>query len=537
MSTERGTFLGLPPDVRQRIYLHVGVSAGRPIYIMPRGPRTLPSRRYFTRKLLYLCKLIHSEIIYFICSRNRLIVHEKAMEFGLRFLRRLPPRTCYELSHLHVQLYSRSIRGPIENPKPNDEQIMMWQEAATHVLSHTKPQKLRLRLVCDTGEDKELTSAILKPLLDFPGILGEFEVRIHSRRNTQFCILAREIYTQVMCPDVVRPFNFTKLPPEVRRNILTYTDLVAPSCQVQWSASAGFYIDFSQNYCENGREIEQLLYGCQFRRCKVRNDYANTPSPCSFDHSGYSPHCRCWMPPQSLMFVSRQMYEEASDVFYSCNRIVALPYGSCFEPDLYTLPLSPRLDISVFITRFMWPEILCRLRYLEILFPPLGENLTVEEPIPAYSDWISAVDHLKKYANFDGLTIVAHIRFPNHMEKLRKSANWFESGTVDIINAHANLLAPLRALRQMSRFFVRLEHPYRWTGATYGSLIHCQKLPRRRCTSCQYDDLEVWLEKFVMGGEYDSAAVGKAEDVPSEWVANDWSIREENINIDEWTEE
>lgn len=42
------------------------------------------------------------------------------------------------------------------------------------------------------------------------------------------------------------------------------------------------------------------------------------------------------------------------------------------------------------------------------------------------------------------------------------------------------------------------------------------------CKSCLVDKIETWLEQTVMGDKYDSHAIGKSDETPSNWLIKEW---------------
>lgn len=246
--------------------------------------------------ILLTCRFIYAEIKSLLCTEYCIIVPHEHIDHGLRFLRQLSPRVCARLTNLVVRLH---VEGPApllhcSTPRSGPLQrgrIAAWEAAATHILSHAPPRTLTLHLVCDTGDGDE-TAAVLQPLVDRPGILKDIELRLHPGRYTHISSLAQYEAARIKGLDPSlrsKPFRFYALPPELRRAVLHYTDLVTPYNQVQWSPIHGFHFweqpadCLGDDYCE-----EYWHRGCKFRFCKQDRMPGIAESFCRNSHSGYS---------------------------------------------------------------------------------------------------------------------------------------------------------------------------------------------------------------------------------------------------------
>ncbi|KAI1412061.1 hypothetical protein F5Y13DRAFT_200393 [Hypoxylon sp. FL1857] len=524
------TIIDLPVGVREKIYFTAGLVTGASIVLEPRRQPAVSqssstdAQYQVTYNLLQTCSFIYSEVKTLVCAHNKLVISSENVDGGLEFLRKLSPRDCSELRHLFIHLLVREPSFNGENPQspsaiPNDNQIAAWQAAVRHVLSHVTPQRLKLYLICDVGADNDsFTASVLKPLLDFQGVLGDFELRLDSKRRSRASALARQKVAQVKGLDTYlhsRPLPFLKLPAEIRREILKYTDLVTPNSQVQWNSERGFYVEFLR-LCGKAACNPNHHHGCQFRSCDVLRGSV-TGSFCRARRSAYSSRCKCWIPPRALFLVNRTMYRDACDVFYSNNRAIVTPSEGLIT-GICSCVQRLRLDASRFITRQLQPDILHRLHHLEIVFPPFDPALFTRDPSPPYLlDWTFAVDHLKAHANVANLTIVIHMTFANSIKDgsraFYRESRWRDNDIASVVRTHARFLEPLQALRQMKRLFVYLEWPWHWSGMKYGNGI-----ASKTCKNCRVDEMEKWLERMVMGDDYDSSVVGKATEPTSEWL-------------------
>ncbi|KAF3014010.1 hypothetical protein E8E14_009807 [Neopestalotiopsis sp. 37M] len=256
------SFLDLPKEVRHSIYAEAGLVSGITIRLAPIGAAEwdiqLPAESLlFTFNILQTCKTVHDEVKGLICARNTLVVIYEHIEYGLDSLRRLSPQQCSVLTNVSVQIYFEVIdhengesryseydeyRPDQPLPPPSSALISSWQMSARHILTNATPQTLNLGIVCETGLS-DTTIAVLKPLNDHPGILRGCELQLgHQRQDGAICAIAWEKAARAsgLNPDLrSRPFPLFKLPVEIRRQILEYTDLVTPHKEAYWSVSRG----------------------------------------------------------------------------------------------------------------------------------------------------------------------------------------------------------------------------------------------------------------------------------------------------------
>lgn len=558
MSTTQATLLTLPLHLRQRIYQYSGLITGAKITLQPGvdfatsfyhwiiHDHDIEGETYMTSTwasleqfqitycLLQTCKQISDEVQSMVYFQNSLIVHMEHLEWGLGFLRRLPSRHCRNLRDLVVILYADDIERyrnwlNIDLPTPiplNHERILAWQDAITHILSNIEPKTLALHLVCDTG-NKQATVEVLQPLLKAAGMLESFELRLSNKRQHHLCDMASAKVAQIMGvplePEPSWTFNFLGLPAEVRHAILRYTDLITPYNEIQWNFQHGFYI-YRCGICHGPGCHPRYHQRCKFLFCSSFYQYPAI-SFCNSLYSAYSLRCQCWSSPWPLMLVCRTMYEDALDVLYSNNRIIATPSNRMIRPFCSSnQPLY--LDASRFITRHVSSHALHFLRNLELVLPRFDTEFRPDTSSPMYASWHFAIDHLKDHANLDALTLTVHMAFfwsdaasPSDSRFRRQVQRWGDD-TAAVLRPYYCLMTPMQALRRVKRFFVFLEWPWHWSP---DCALHN---PNHKNTLCStVDKMEVQLEKLVMGEEYDSGALGKAKEVPSYWIEHRYGLR------------
>ncbi|KAI0844308.1 hypothetical protein F5Y00DRAFT_249044, partial [Daldinia vernicosa] len=328
-----------------------------------------------------------------------------------------------------------------------------------------------------------------------------------------------------------------KLPPELRLRVLRHTDLVTPCNEVQWSPKNGFHVVRfgTGTHCCDAIEGSWLTasysHAWRFWTCNPSH-IDTTGSFCSARHSSYSSSCQCWIPPKALMLVSQSMYAYAIETLYSWNRVIIMSDPNIFCSNIGSQDLRRRLDISRFFTRHMEPGILSHLRSVELVFPGFstGDFFCPQPTDPICADWQFAIDNLRAHANLNAMTLIVHMRlwfgptdsYVRAIDNRSLFHHYLDSCyrmPILVFKAHKAFLKPLKALRDggLQRLFIFLEWDWHWSPSR-GCAPHCLDCQDRDGLSDYVDDMEVSLEKEVMGDDYDSRAVGKMEESPSQWM-------------------
>ncbi|KAF7529668.1 hypothetical protein G7054_g9789 [Neopestalotiopsis clavispora] len=541
------SLLDLPKEVRHSIYETAGLVSGITIRLAPKGTHDWDIRPpaeslRFTYNILQTCKAVHDEVKSLICAHNTLVVVYEHVEYGLDLLRRLSPQQCSVLTSVFVQLHFEVIdhehgesryseydeyRPDQPLPPPSSALISSWQMSARHILTNATPQSLNLGIVCETGLS-DTTIAVLKPLNDHPGILRGCELQFgHQRQDGAIRAIAWEKAARAsgLNPDLrSRPFPLFKLPVEIRRQILEYTDLVTPHKEVYWSVSRGFRIIAGRNRCDGEDCPPQLHRTCRFLSCNLMY-LPWKPTVCLKTRSGYSTRCQCWVPPRSIFTVSHALYREAVQVLYSCNRVIVVPskgLRACLDHEDRT----KRLDVSRFITRHMWSDALRSLREFEIVFPPINHRCVEPSDDPYYLDWCFAVSHLASHTRHGQLKVIVNMTTARSILQglhllTDRQLPLSEGYRSVVLRSHGHLLVPLMALRCIGQFFVHVEWAWHW--CPEHPSVGCDRGPE---IAAEVDSIESHLEKMVMGNEYDSLAVGRSKECPSVWLYGVWNFIE-----------
>ncbi|KAI1750026.1 hypothetical protein F4782DRAFT_511049 [Xylaria castorea] len=567
---EAATLLTLPQNIRQLIYGYAGLPVKDFIYLVPRE-EVLPSRKSQDSNiirsvppefslasvdarqewldgskppriegwggawaLLLSCKLINSEVHSFLYVNNSIVVCDEHVEYGLNLLRYMSPEHCRNLRDLYVQLQfketPKSKKNDMSQPRTflpiSTEKIRRWHDAAQHILSHASPGALSLHLVCGTHEEV-LIHDTLRPLLATAGTLKACDLRFSSRSCYRLSSLARESVLRIEGRSVElefckKPFRFFDLPPEIRIAILKYTDLVTPGCQISWKMMLGFRIHYRKadhrrlSLLNDIPWAQKLLHSNQFRLCATKTENHKFTDFCICVGSAYSARCKCWSPPSSLMLVSREFYAHAIHTLYSCNRII--------------LPSNPRcLNFTRFTMRHVQTQCFQHLRTIEIVLPKIWKTIDSMTDHSFYLDWVAAIERLKAHANLPALTLIVCAPLVNPddvfppLEEAKEHVS--EMLKEPQLERYYKFLIPLGTLSGLKRLFIHFEWGWHWSPDNNESVkwlyngnnswLAIEYLSSDHKLVAQW---EVVFERLIMGGDYDSMAVGKAEEIPSEWM-------------------
>ncbi|KAI1651127.1 uncharacterized protein F4817DRAFT_356133 [Daldinia loculata] len=525
--THNRTFLDLPAPIRRRIYDYAGLFSGKSIYvhslkqhhedldgenhnkkIFESDPCDWCDTLHFTFRLLQTCKAVYAEVSAVVYSENVFLVPYRAVDDGLRILGNITPHACNKLTNLFVHLSrvgycpGNYILDDIKIEPIRKSRVAAWQKAAKHILTYSNPQKLSLYFICNVYPQMRIVPDVLAPFHDFPGSLKDCALRLnyskdnHSKDDLYYMARQAAIIVSDKPTHLDQPFRFLDLPQDLQQSILKYTDLITPTNEVRWNPQRGFYYKFPRE------ELSAEYYDRRvFQYCA---DYHfELGCFCMRDHCVYSSRCRCWRPPQALFLVSRAMCESSRAVFYSYNRIIIIPLVGIWKG---RSPLLAGLETFIFITKFLKPDTLSYLRYLELVCPPFQTHdpLTSSDPVP-YVHWQSIIDSLRTHANLPALTIAVYMtRFEppiysiGNDSRQRVTDKAFEEGnfTMDsdqdlTLRPYLDILLPFRSLTRMGRFFE---------------------------INCRLSEVEMCLEQKVMGSGYDSRALGKADIKLSQWL-------------------
>jgi hypothetical protein len=333
-------FLSLPAFLRKRIYLYAGLVSDydHPIDLNFGDLACDPGDEPFqiSYNLLLTCRIFYNDVQPIIYSTNEFYIRYRDMD-DLESLQNLSPKTLALLTRLTIYLescgdgFSHEEKGhaPLDLllDGSSQEVLLNWQEAASHLISHIKPLTLRLSLLCDSA-NIERAKKIVEPLRAV-STLANCWIRLGRKPNHHLQATAQEAAMRAIGHQYPPPspsvFRYFDLPPEIRLNILQYTDLVTPTRNIEWSFERKFGLRYNDPGCKIPiwRQISTAgsSHICQFRECRHDRDLI-AEDYCQSQHAAFSANCHCWAPPASLLMVSKAFQEDAQAIFYAKNRFV-----------------------------------------------------------------------------------------------------------------------------------------------------------------------------------------------------------------------
>jgi hypothetical protein len=231
------------------------------------------------------------------------------------------------------------------------------------------------------------------------------------------------------------------------------------------------------------------------------------------------------MPPDYLMLVSRAVHHDAQAVFFASNRISVCPSPAVILSENPMAHLrSLRLDASKFITMHTWSNPALRnISHLELVVMPFEEPLYYKMRPETLLDWSFAVQHLSRHANANKLTMSLFLSRtpPLMMPRPGGDSPYSEPLSITLmaydlwlLSTYERFVEPLRSLRPMKRSFVYLEASWPDSWLRYGG------------KGRQILNAESRLERFVVGPDYNSAAVGKSVVEAAHWRQVLWPAAE-----------
>ena len=533
--THRLSILSLPPNVRQQIYEETemirecDVDLGRLLCIESRDCET---NLEDTFSLLQTSRTIYAEVLPYVYSTNRFFIRYRSQR-SLQPLRNLSPNALASLRHLTIHLNVTScevdrmccnVRGGCQQTCNHDKPLDLstkrgkrifdeWSFTATYIFAHIHSSTLNFHLVCDVST-LEAAQLILAPLSTVQSLAG-CAIRLARKPDAILQNLARDTATTLTAPDsqadAAPAFPFLLLPRELRKHILSFTDLVSPLLEVQYSTTRAYHLHYSSWYCGNEYCDPDIHHVCDLRSCWHRAN-GKIGCYCGNSHAAFWTECRCWRPPTPIFLVSMEMRDLAREVFFAKNRFIMVPED-------WVRSVVDRLPEQIHAEKFL-REVVPRdamkfVRTLELVFPPFDTPST--SPFKEWEDTLKAV---RENLNCPKMTI--RVCFADKMpyDAPWKQGKWFrrtmtKKEAIQIYGSYIRIIKPLEQLEGLGRLFVRAAWPWHWTERGQWRISE-----EREKVMSDVRYMEKKLEGIVMGDDYDSWRVGKAEMKPSQWMDN-----------------
>jgi hypothetical protein len=292
---------------------------------------------------------------------------------------------------------------------------------------------------------------------------------------------------------------YSQLPKEIRLQILTYTDLVTPNLEVEWNT-----VDKYQLRINPRDSSMKTNHPCTTRvdicycSLHLNKSTANTTKPA---------RCFCWKPPISFFLISKQLREDAMEIFFGHNRFVFTPASLIYHDPKHSKFQEHAL--RDFLEYGVPHEALSYLRDLEMIFVIVAPvDLMIDTRLKV------ALINLKDELNLKPMTIMIRlldngpspswIRYGGARDKdgetLFDREKW--GGYLDLIR---------RPFKQAKNLYVNVTWSYKQLPGerSYQNWWAKDEIPF-------VEAAEAEAERYVMGEEYTSK--GKAEYKESSWI-------------------
>lgn len=575
----KATFLHLPPVVRERIYLYFG---------LPQSLRYNPFNQAEDFDdvcvLRRICKTIGNEAEGFVLAHNTLWLKDdywirqplvrKDDYFlnQLHYLRSLTPWQCSQLHDMRIRLNRPcGVFGHVDGSVKEHASwwlVHQWQQAAGHFLQHIKPQQVRLRLLCDVGDDMAKAKAIVAPFRLISGKLLDLELRLScNKRNKAMRQFAYETVIDAVGSDPsVRPgvFRFLDLPSEVQRHIFSYTPLLTPYRNLLWTPSTGFQptmvsCTYPPNFDDGDEDHDEEWSKWICPERLTHHHFAwDKKHKCMSRYAGFSFRCRHGSG-LSLMLANRAMYEEVMDFVLDHHHITVAAYK---HPELAVLPRDPfpllgpctndrgtqhawmeescsdlkhiQHDATKLFVERVSPGLLQRIRTLEIVMPRATSFSTRQVMASVYTEWPEALELMAKHVNISRLTLSVHLftssRYLSWEHTLTHMGDFRQI-------YYRTYIMPLRRLAHLKRLFVHLEWPKHWASRKLQDVIDrsgVQAAPVSRYQGFgghfippalpQLVEEEAALKQLAKGVATDGAGREDETILPAPWLRDSWDF-------------
>lgn len=311
-------------------------------------------------ELLLVCRAVHNEAYEVLYSQNRFLlrghsasdlsylgcVSTKALATMRSLVLRL---NCWPCRNGHDDLFrwkkdptcvdcqtplSRADAAWTATDPAARQSLPEWESFCSRLSRSISAGRLRLTFICDV-QDLVSGQLIVGPLLSLP-TLAACTIRL-GRRKDQYDLTALAQETSLRLTGSYAPppsgFPFEALPNELRRRILEFTHF-------------GSTIDYARPLLriERGKLVLNNPIPVHRPICCFKCTDTFADCCCPTIHASYAPNCTCRVLPMELFLVSKGMYRDALEVFYSS---VTFDFMQDHQETIAFLDRLPRRALSL----------------------------------------------------------------------------------------------------------------------------------------------------------------------------------------------
>lgn len=208
--------------------------------------------------------------------------------------------------------------------------------------------------------------------------------------------------------------------------------------------------------------------------------------------------------------MSKAVLEIAREVFLGANRFVIVPEGDGWVTCRHIVDRSPeRMPAAIFLTQVVPRGALRHLRFLEVVFPPFRTPWMLSHE-PAYQQWQEAIEMVRDHLTLPALTLRVYFADKESYDNSPNSSfrdEMTKEQAMEIYKSYMRIMMPLQELKGLSKLFVHVAWPWQW-----------RRRLQKEAVQREVRDVEVRLERIVMGVGYENERVGKREPGESQWM-------------------
>ncbi|GAD95304.1 hypothetical protein NFIA_033410 [Paecilomyces variotii No. 5] len=381
------TFLDLPEHVRVRIYEYCGLIRSCPVDVAYEKARSKsrnrsaciddPDKREMVGNwnttfgarecdhpplpfnIFRVSQAVYRDAFTAFYSKNKFRVLLRRRSDLLTF-RNLAARGLKHIRSIHVDLQTydnRTIKVDMAEVDCHRACLNLWRIFSALLVAGMP--KLRYFSIKCRVKDPETAVAVAETIEDFPVLAGcSFffnalplpDVIAVAKRATE--------YATTVVKDSSQSFPFQKLPKELQIMVLRHLLTVRWDPFIHSTKACAGLTTLQSHKCEHAQDISYLM-------CCGTCSKTGAVCFCSYGQSALSSTCSCFKSPLPYFLVNREMYRDASEIFYTENRFVLVNEN----PDQMLRLLHPFSN-----------ESLAKMRHLMFKFPPA--HRTFGSPAP-----------------------------------------------------------------------------------------------------------------------------------------------------------
>ncbi|KAJ9203456.1 hypothetical protein DTO164E3_2378 [Paecilomyces variotii] len=285
----------------------------------------------------------------FLRRRSDLVTFRISAARGLKHIRSI---------HVDLQTYdNRTIKADMVEVDCHRACLNLWR-SFSQVIATGMPRLRYFSIKCRV-KDPETAMAVVENLEDFPALAG-CSFYFNALPLPSVISVARDAaeYATTVVKDTSEPFPFLKLPKELQLMVWRHLLVVRWDPFIHSSKACAGLTTFQSHKCERAQDTSYLM-------CCGTCSMTGATCFCSYGQTALSSTCSCFRSPLPYFLVNREMYEDASGIFYTSNRFAFIQEN----PDQMMRFLHPFSNAT-----------LAKIRYLIVKFPPAHRSFGSPAP-------------------------------------------------------------------------------------------------------------------------------------------------------------